>query len=224
MTAQVCALYCHYEEGGKVQPGISVIVPLDLPGVSRGKSLDKMGLRALNQGELYFDNVEVPIGNLLAGPDQYQDFVYRTLCEANPHVATTAVGIARAAFEHALQYAHTRRQGGVAIIQHTSVRQRLFEMFRKVEAARALTRRAMAFNATAPRPSMLASTAAKVTATQTAFEVASEALQIFGGNGATREYPLEKLLRDARSTLIADGLNEILAMKGGTDLMNPELL
>ena len=224
MTAEVCALYCHVEEKGETRPGVALIVPLDLPGVSRGKPLEKIGFRGLNQGELYFDNVEVPIANLLAGPDTYQDFVYRTLCEANPHVAALAVGIARAAFEHAVEYAHQRKQGGTAIIQHTSVRQRLFEMFRKVEAARALTRRAMAFNATAPRPSILASTSAKVTATQAAFEVASEAIQIFGGNGVTLEYPVEKLFRDARASMIADGLNEILAMKGGTDLVNPELI
>ena len=224
MTAEVCALYCHVEEDGKTRPGVALIVPLDLTGVSRGKSLDKMGFRAMNQGELYFDNVEVPISHLLAGPDTYQDLVYRTLCEANPHVAATAVGLARAAFEHALEYAHQRKQGGVAIIQHTNVRLRLFEMFRKIEAARALTRRVMDFNATAPRPSMLASTSAKVTATQTAFEVASEAMQIFGGNGVTKEYPMEKLLRDARASMVADGLNEILGMKGGSDLINPELL
>jgi len=224
MTAQVCALYCYLEERGKARPGVSVIVPLDLPGVSRGKSLDKMGVRAMNQGELYFDNVEVPLSNLLAGPDTYEEFVYRTLCEANPMVGAWSLGIARAAFDHAVEYAHHRKQGGVAIIQHTSVRQRLFEMFRKIEAARALIRRAMAFNATAPRPSLLASASAKVTATQTAFEVASEAVQIFGGNGVSREYPVEKLFRDARSTLIADGVNEVLAMKAGTDLINPELL
>lgn len=224
VTAEVCALYCHVEEEGETRPGVSLIVPLDLPGVTRGKPLEKIGFRGLNQGELYFDNVEVPIANLLAGPDTYQDFVYRTLCEANPHVAALSVGVARAALEHSIEYAHQRKQGGVAIIQHSSMRQRLFEMFRKVEAARALTRRAMAFNATAPRPSLLASTSAKVTATQAAFEVASEAIQIFGGNGVTLEYPVEKLFRDARSSMIADGLNEILAMKGGTDLINPELL
>ena len=224
MTAEVCALYCHLDDGGSTRPGVALIVPLDLPGVSRGKPLDKIGFRAMNQGELYFDGVEVPIANLLAGPDTYEDFVYRTLSEANPHVATMAVGVARAAFEHALAYAHERKQGGVAIIQHTNVRLRLFEMFRKIEAARALVRRVMAFNATAARPALLASTSAKVTATETAFEVASEAMQIFGGNGVTREYPMEKLLRDARASLVADGLNEILGMKGGTDLINPELL
>ena len=98
-VAQVCALYCHYEENGETRPGIALIVPLDLPGVTRGKPLEKIGLRALNQGEIYFDNVEVPIQHLLAGPDKYADFVRHTLAEANVHVANMAVGMARAAYE-----------------------------------------------------------------------------------------------------------------------------
>jgi alkylation response protein AidB-like acyl-CoA dehydrogenase len=97
-------------------------------------------------------------------------------------------------------------------------------MFRKVEAARALTRRAITYNATAARPAIIASTSAKVTATQTAFEVASEAMQLFGGNGVTREYPLEKLLRDARAGMIADGANEMLAIRGAGSLIDPSRL
>jgi acyl-CoA dehydrogenase len=225
MTAQVCALFCHYQdENGRARPGVAVVVPLDLPGVSRGKPLDKLGFRGLNQGELFFDNVEVPIAHLLAGPDRYQDLAYRMLCEANPHVAICAVGLARAAFEHAWEYAHRRRQGGIPLVQHQHVRIRLFEMFRKIESSRALARRVMEYNATAARPSMLASTSAKVTATQAAFEVASDALQMFGGYGLSREYPMEKLFRDARSLLVADGNNEMLALKGGADLVNPDWL
>jgi alkylation response protein AidB-like acyl-CoA dehydrogenase len=223
-VAEVCALYCFVEEDGKARPGISLIVPLDLPGVTKGKALEKMGLRALNQGEIYFDNVEVPVSHLLAGPDEYNDFVRRTLAEANVHVANMAVGIARAAYEHAHGYAHERKQGGQAIVRHQNVQYRLFHMFRKVEAARALVRRVATYNATAPEAALQGSISAKVTATQTAFEVASDALQIFGGNGMTREYPMEKLLRDARAMLIADGCNEVLALKGGSLLVNPELL
>ena len=223
-VAEVCALYCFVEEDGEARPGVSLIVPLDLPGVTKGKALEKMGLRALNQGEIYFDNVEVPISHLLAGPDDYSDFVRHTLAEANVHVANMAVGIARAAYEHALGYAHERKQGGQTIIRHQSVKYRLFHMFRKVEAARALVRRVATYNATAPEAALQGSISAKVTATQTAFEVASDALQIFGGNGMTKEYPMEKLLRDARAMLIADGCNEVLALKGGSLLVNPDLL
>jgi alkylation response protein AidB-like acyl-CoA dehydrogenase len=224
MTAEVCALYTHAEIDGKVRPGLVIIVPLSLPGVTRGKPLEKLGLRALNQGELYFENVVVPFSNVIAGPDNYADMVYHTLAEANVHVGCTAVGIARAAYEHALAYAHTRRSGGKKIAQHQQVQHRLFHMFRKVEAARALVRRVATYNATAPLPALQGSAAAKVNATQTAFEVASEALQIFGGNGMSLEYPMEKLLRDARAMLIADGCNEVLAMKGGSLLVNPDLL
>jgi alkylation response protein AidB-like acyl-CoA dehydrogenase len=224
MTAQVCALYTHAEIDGSVRPGLVIIVPLELPGVTRGKPLEKLGLRGLNQGELYFENVVVPASNIIAGPDEYADMVYHTLAEANVHVACTAVGIARAAYEHALAYVHARRAGGRKIALHQQVQHRLFHMFRKVEAARALVRRVATYNATAPLPALQGSAAAKVHATQTAFEVASEALQIFGGNGMSLEYPMEKLLRDARAMLIADGCNEVLAMKGGSLLVNPELL
>jgi alkylation response protein AidB-like acyl-CoA dehydrogenase len=223
-VAEVCALYCFVEEDGVAKPGVSLIVPLDLPGVTKGKALEKMGLRALNQGEVYFDNVEVPISHLLAGPDTYVDFVRHTLAEANVHVGNMAVGMARAAYEHAHVYAHERKQGGQAIIRHQSVQYRLFHMFRKVEAARALVRRVATYNATAPEAALQGSISAKVTATQTAFEVASDALQIFGGNGLTKEYPVEKLLRDARAMLIADGCNEVLALKGGSLLVNPDLI
>lgn len=224
MTAEVTALYCMAEVDGEVKPGISVIVPLDAPGVSRGKPLDKIGMRGCNQGELFFENVEVPLSHLLAGPDTYNEFVYKTLAVANPIVGMMWLGIGRAAYDHALAYAHERRAGGVPIIQHQNVRYRLFHMFRKLEAARALGRWVMEFNATAKRPALHASIAAKVTCTQTTFEVANDAIQIFGGNGVTREYPLEKLLRDARAGLIADGCNEILALKGGAMLCNPDLL
>ena len=134
------------------------------------------------------------------------------------------VGVARAAFEHALAYAHERKQGGVPIVQHQSVRSRLFGMYRKVEAARALARRVVIANATAPQPALQGAIASKITATQTAFEVASEAVQIFGGAGMSREYPVEKLLRDARASMIEDGCNELLAIKGGSQLTGWERL
>ena len=93
-------------------------------------------------------------------------------------------------------------------------------MFRKIEAARALTHRVVHYNLSAHSYCLHAAMTSKVTGTQTAFEVASDALQIFGGNGLTLEYPVEKLLRDARASLIEDGCNEILAIKGGYHLID----
>ena len=97
-------------------------------------------------------------------------------------------------------------------------------MFRKIETARALVRRNLEYNVTAAVPSLHGAISSKITSTQTAFDVTSEALQMHGSNGLTREYPLEKLLRDARASLIEDGCNEVLAIAGGTLLGDPEQL
>jgi alkylation response protein AidB-like acyl-CoA dehydrogenase len=97
------------------------------------------------------------------------------------------------------------------------VKARLFEMFRQVEAARALNRRVVQYNAVNP-PKLQYAIASKVTSTETAFEVASAALQIFGGNGLSCEYPIEKMLRDARASMIEDGCNEVLGLEAAARL------
>jgi len=110
-----------------------------------------------------------------------------------------------------VEYAKERKQGRRPIIEHQAVKSRLFKMFMRVEAARALARRVAAYNAL-NLPQLQSSIAAKVFCTNAAFEVASEAVQIFGGNGLSREYPVEKLLRDARASMIEDGCNEMLGL------------
>jgi alkylation response protein AidB-like acyl-CoA dehydrogenase len=224
--AEVCILYAAADTGDGPDPqrGCVVILPLDSPGVSRGKPLDKLGQRALNQGEIFFDDVRLSRDHLLAGPDDYQRAVYAIHCEANGLMGAIFTGVAQAAYDLALDYAHERKQGGVPIIRHQNVAYRLFHMARKVEASRALTRRVALFNNTADIPALHAGMMAKVTATQTAFEVASDSLQIFGGNGLTREHPIEKILRDARASMIEDGCNEVLAIKGGYYLMDQQKL
>jgi alkylation response protein AidB-like acyl-CoA dehydrogenase len=224
-VASLCVLYCGFDDGSGRFQNCTLLVPLDRPGVTRGKPLEKMGQRALPQGETFFDNVRIPRDHVIAMPGaEYERAAYAILAEANAIMGCMWVGVARAAYEHALKYAHERRQGGVPIIQHQNVRYRLFHMFRKIEAARALAQRVQMYNQTAPVPALQGSIASKVTSTQTAFEVASEAIQLMGGNGVTREYPVEKLMRDARSSMIEDGCNEMLAIKGGSLLVDPDLL
>lgn len=215
--ASAAALFCTVEGGEGFSGGCVVLVPLDAPGVTRGKPLDKLGQRAVNQGEIFFDNVRVPRDHLVVGPDTYGLTVELVLCMANAGMGTTFVGVARAAFEHAQTYAHERIQGGVPIFEHQSVKSRLFKMFTKVEAARALARRVAVYNAINP-PLIQFSIASKVFSTTTAFEVASDAIQMFGGNGLSREYPVEKLLRDARASMIEDGCNEVLSIVGASRL------
>ncbi len=223
--AGVCILQCAADTGGgpNLGQGCAVIVPLDAKGVRRGRPLDKIGQRALNQGAVIFDEVELSLDYVLAGPDDYEKACYSTLSDGNAIMGVVFTGAARAAFELALGYAHQRKQGGVPIIRHQSVAQRLFHMYRKVEAARALSRRALAYNYTQSEPAMHVAMASKITGTQHSFEVANEALQIFSGRGLTPAYPIEKIFRDTRASLIEDGCNEILAIKGGNYLINPEL-
>ena len=133
-------------------------------------------------------------------------------------MSASSTGVARAAFEYALAYVHERKQGGVELIKHQLVRHRIFKMFERVETARAISRRATNYFGNAEEPDMAIAMTAKVYCTQAAIDVTNEAIQMFGGNGLTKEYPLEKLMRDARATLIEDGNNEILARHGGHTL------
>jgi alkylation response protein AidB-like acyl-CoA dehydrogenase len=215
--ATVATLFCTVDPSQGFKGGGVCLVPLDLPGVSHGKPLDKLGQRALNQGEIFFDNVRIPADYMVVGPDAYAMVVETVLTLANASMGAIFVGLGRAALEHALAYAKERVQGGVPIFEHQSVKARLFRIFSQVEAARALAWRVMVYNTTNP-PQVQYSIASKVFCTNTAFEAASGALQIFGGNGLSREYPIEKLLRDARASMIEDGCNDVLSLVGAAKL------
>ena len=138
--------------------GIAV-VPLNLPGVSRGKPLNKIGQRALNQGEIFFDNVKVPKEFFfITDPMMYRMIAEATLASANAGMGSVFTGLAAAAFDEALNYAKQRVQGGRPIIEHQSVKSRIFEMFELVEASRALSRRVVLYaRAGMCRPSIIPS-------------------------------------------------------------------
>lgn len=210
-------LMCQIDSSkGHAGSGIFVF-SLDRPGVSRGKPWNKIGTRELNQGEIYFDEVRVHKDSLIVGPEGYEDALEAHLCLTTPMVGVWATGLARAGFEEALSYARERMQGGKLLYEHSNVQQKLFEMFRKVEASRHLCRAAFVYNWSNPPENRLIEygMAAKTFATQTALEVTSDAIQILGGNGLSKEYLLEKLFRDARTTLLCDGSNDILSLAGG---------
>jgi alkylation response protein AidB-like acyl-CoA dehydrogenase len=215
--ATVATLFCTIDQSQGFKGGGVCLVPLDLRGVSRGKPLDKLGQRALNQGEIFFDEVRIPADYMIVGPDAYAAVVEAVLTVANASMGAIFVGLGRAALEYALAYAKERVQGGVPIFEHQSVKGRLFKIFTQVEAARSLAWRVMIYN-TANPPQVQYSIASKVFCTSTAFEAASGALQIYGGNGLSREYPIEKLLRDARASMIEDGCNDVLSLVGAAKL------
>jgi len=118
--ATVAALFCTIDGDQGFQGGGVAVVALDLPGVSRGKPTNKLGQRALNQGEIFFDDVRIPAEYMVIGKEAYAAVVEQILTGANASMGTIFVGVARAAFEHALDYAKMRVQGGVPIIEHQS--------------------------------------------------------------------------------------------------------
>jgi alkylation response protein AidB-like acyl-CoA dehydrogenase len=210
--ATAAALFCAVDMGDGPKGVGGFVVPLDGPEVRKGKPLDKIGQRTLNQGEVFFDDLRVPADHLVVAPELFGIGGDVVLANANAGMGMLFVGLARAALELAVEYAKERVQGGVPIFEHQSVKLRLFEMFRKVEAARSLSRRVVMYNMVSGMPQLHLSVASKVTSTETAFEVASSALQVFGGNGLAREYPIEKILRDARASMIEDGCNDVLSL------------
>ncbi|MFC7049439.1 acyl-CoA dehydrogenase family protein [Emcibacter nanhaiensis] len=216
--AETALIFCatdlgegYVSENGTIN-GCAMLVSLDQKGVSKGPPLDKIGKRPLPQGEIFFDDVEVPLDHILAGHKGFPSAVFSALTFGNLEIACIMTGVARAAYDHSISYVHNRRQGGGQLIAHQSVKTRLFNMWCKVESCRAMARRVSKFNFLSVDPHVLASITAKVHCTQMAFEVANEAIQIFGGVGLTAEYPVEKIFRDARAALIEDGENNILGL------------
>ena len=197
------------------------VVPLNLPGITRGKPLDKIGQRALNQGEIFFEEVKLPKKYMVISDGAMMSAITKMiLVSANSGMGLSFVGLAQAAYDEALRYAKERVQGGVPIFEHKNIKLQLFNMFIKVEAARAYARRMGLYNvAMAPNGSAPHAIASKILSTNTAFEVANEAVSIFGGVGLTKEYLIEKLFRDARAAMIEDGENNALALSGAEDLI-----
>jgi alkylation response protein AidB-like acyl-CoA dehydrogenase len=209
------------EQRGKgMAGGGAALIPLDLPGVSKGRALDKLGQRALNQGEIFLDDVRIPRHYMLAGPEAYPMVLEGVLAMANAFMGVTFAGLARAAFEEALAYTKQRVQGGKLICEHQLVQKRLFDMFAKVQAARDLSRSTLLYNSQAQPAALQYSIASKVFCTTAAFEVASDAVQLHGGYGLCKGTLVEKLLRDARASMIEDGSNDLLSLVAARKLID----
>ena len=220
-VAQVALCYIAADYGNgylrddQIPNGLAAVVPLDLPGVSRGVPLDKTGQRPLPQGEVYFDNVRIPRRFAIAEQDGYYGNLSSAWSYGGTLMCQVFTGVARSAFELALAYAHERKQGGVKLIEHQLTRYRLGEMGRRVEMARAMARRSLAYARTSPKTHAFVTAQGKVNVTEQALEVVGEAYRMFGGNATSREYPIEKIYRDTCSALIEDGENYVLALRMG---------
>lgn len=197
---------------GDGKGGVAVI-PLDLDGIVRGKALGKMGQRALNKADVELKDVKVPRQWIVtADPNKASGITTAALAQGHVGQGQICVGLAQAALDESHAYARDRIQGGVPIIQHINIKLKLFAMFAMVESSRALARRVGLFSSADPGGSCAHAMALRAVAAENAFKVSSEAIQVFGGNGLAKEYPVEKMLRDARAAMIENGTNEALAL------------
>ena len=184
------------------------VVNLDWEGVSVGKAIPKMGQRCSNTAGIRFENTRVPKENILAEPGEGFILAMKTFDRTRPIIGSFGVGAARSAMEFALNYARRRRTFGSPLANYQAIQFKLAEMFMKVETARLLTWKAAAEVDQGIVKNVTASIA-KLYATEVAFEVVSDALQIFAGYGYTKMYPIEKLFRDVRLLRIYEGTSEI---------------
>ncbi|GAA4123933.1 acyl-CoA dehydrogenase family protein [Nocardioides fonticola] len=201
----------------------SFIIPPGTKGLSQGQKFHKHGIRASHTAEVVLDNVRIPGRCLLGGKEKLDARLARaregasssgnasmaTFERTRPAVGAQAVGIARAAYETALDYAKTREQFGKAIIENQAVAFALADMKTSIDAARLLVWRAASMAANGQPFTAAEGSMSKLFAGETAVKVTTQAMQILGGNGFTREYPVERWSRDAKIYTIFEGTSEI---------------
>ncbi len=201
----------------------SFVVPPNTPGLSQGQKFKKMGIRASHTAEVILEDVKIPGSCLLGGKEKLNERLARvregkkassqaamaTFEASRPVVGAQAVGIARAAYEYSLQYAKERRQFGRAIIENQAIAFKLADMATRIDASRLLVYRAAWMAANRVPFNNGEGSMSKVFAGETAVHVTEEAIQILGGYGYVREYPVERWHRDAKIYTIFEGTSEI---------------
>jgi alkylation response protein AidB-like acyl-CoA dehydrogenase len=192
-----------------VRGSSTILVEKDTPGFSFGKKENKMGIRGSTTRELIFQDCRVPKSNLLGKEGMGFLVAMKTLDQSRPGVASQAVGIAQGALDKALEYSRERTQFGKTISSFQGIQFMLADMATQVEAARALTYQAARTIDSGERDVAKIASMAKVFASDTAMKVTTDAVQIFGGYGYMKEYPVEKMMRDAKITQIYEGTNQI---------------
>jgi acyl-CoA dehydrogenase len=199
--------------------GISaIVIDPKSPGVEVGKKEDKMGHRASDTRGVKFTNVKVPKENMLGKPGDGWGIAMSTLDHSRPLVASSALGGAQHAMDLSIQYAKERIQFGVPIAKHQAVQFMIAEMGMKIEAARLLTHKAAWLCDQGIKNTEIASYA-KAFASDSCMQITTDAVQIYGGYGYSREYPVEKLMRDAKLIQIYEGTSQIQRLVMARELL-----
>jgi acyl-CoA dehydrogenase len=211
-VAEQHVVFASFEPGKRnYRAFCAFVVPRDTLGVSVGKKENKMGHRASNTTEVIFENARVPKENLLGREGEGFKIAMMTLDKARAAIAACSVGIARAAFEAARDYAKERQTFGKPLAAHQAIQFMLADMVIKIETARLMCWKA-AWLADNDLPNNLESSIAKCYATDMCMDVTTDAVQILGGYGYSKEYPVEKYMRDAKLMQIYEGANQIQRM------------
>jgi acyl-CoA dehydrogenase len=207
-VADVYTVFATMDRSSRHKGVCAFVMNSDTPGVSLGKKEDKMGQRASDTRAIHFDNVRVPASQRLGQEGEGFKIAMKTLDTTRPSIGGLAVGIARRALEESVAYAKERKAFGFPIAGFQAVQFMLADMAKDVEAARLLTHQSAWMIDQGLRASKYSSFA-KCFSTDIAMKATTDAVQIFGGNGYTKEYPVEKLMRDAKLMQIYEGTNQI---------------
>jgi acyl-CoA dehydrogenase len=206
--ASLYTVFATIDPAAKHRGVTAFVVPRSAEGVVPGKDEEKMGHRASSTSTVRFERVRVPASDRLLAEGDGFSLAMRTLDQTRTPIGALATGIAQAALDHAARYALKRETFGKPIAEHQAIQIKLANMAQAVRAARLLTWQA-AWTIDRGAKGTLESSIAKCFASDAALHVADEAIQTFGGYGYMKEYPVEKLLRDAKLTQIYEGANEI---------------
>lgn len=216
-TASMFLLFACLDPSLGIKGSGTFVVPGDAAGLSRGRALDKVGLRVLNQAAVYFDDVEVPADYMIFPPGENYPFLHNAIVTVgNLGVGYLAVGLMRAAYEEALAYAKERVQWGKPIFEHQIIGGKLLDAWVAIESARAFLQKGSWLSKQAFPGDLKTSLAAKVYATEQAVKHTYEMVQVLGGYGISKDHPLEKHARDAALLRIMDGTNETLVAKAAS--------
>lgn len=206
--AEIFLVFANTRKTGGIRGLTAFIVPKDTPGFSVGKKENKMGIRPSNTTELVLQDVVIPESYRVGREGEGFRIAMNTLDSARPFVGAVSVGIAQAALDCAVKYAKERRQFGQPIASFQMVQGMLADMAMKVETARLMVHKACWMRDQGMEFSKEAAMA-KCYAADTAMQVTTDAVQVMGGYGYTKEYPVEKMMRDAKIMQIYEGTNQI---------------
>lgn len=207
-----------------VRGASAIIVEKGTAGFEFGKKEDKLGIRASATRELIFTDCRVPKENMLGGEGMGFIIAMKTFDQSRPAVGAQAVGVAQAALEEALNYSKVRKQFGTAISSFQAIQHMLADMATNIEAARALVYHAAKVIDSGEKNVTRLSSMSKIFASDMAMKVTNDAIQIFGGYGFMKEYPVEKMMRDAKITQIYEGTNQILRNVVALDMIKRGVL